>query len=67
MRVGIIGDTHSPVMLEGYAEWCMDVFDQWEVDRIIHIGDLADFHAASFLSARRLIWGLRIPVWYKAL
>lgn len=48
MRVGIIGDTHSPVMLKGYAEWCMDVFDQWGVERIIHIGDLADFHAASF-------------------
>ena len=47
-RVGIIGDTHSPVALDGYAEWCMDVFDQWQVDRIIHIGDLADFHAASF-------------------
>ena len=30
-KVGIIGDTHSPVMLEGYAEWCMDVFDQWGV------------------------------------
>ena len=35
-------------MLEGYPEWCMEVFSQWEVERIIHIGDLADFHAASF-------------------
>ncbi len=47
-RVGIIGDSHCPVQLEGYDTWCMDVFDQWEVDRIVHIGDLADFHAASF-------------------
>ena len=47
-RVGVIGDTHSPVALDGYAEWCMDVFSQWDVERIIHIGDLADFHAASF-------------------
>jgi hypothetical protein len=35
-------------MLEGYAEWCADVFDLWQCERIIHIGDLADFHAASF-------------------
>lgn len=47
-KIGIIGDTHSPVMIDGYAEWCMDVFSQWDVERIIHIGDLADFHAASF-------------------
>ncbi len=47
-KVGIIGDSHCPVQLEGYDRWCMDVFDQWDVDRIIHIGDLADFHAASF-------------------
>ena len=47
-RVGIVGDTHSPVAMEGYAEWCMDVFSAWDVDRILHIGDLADFHAASF-------------------
>lgn len=47
-RLGIIGDSHCPVALPGYAEWCMDVFDQWDVERIIHIGDLADFHAASF-------------------
>ena len=48
MKIGIVGDTHSPVMLAGYPEWCMDVFDQWGVEKIIHVGDLADFHAASF-------------------
>ncbi len=47
-RVGIIGDSHCPVQLEDYPKWCMDVFSQWDVDRIVHIGDLADFHAASF-------------------
>ena len=46
-RVGFIGDTHSPVMLEGYPEWCMDVFESWGVTRIIHIGDFVDWHAAS--------------------
>jgi len=47
-RVGIIGDSHCPVMLDGYAEWCMSIFEQWQVNRIIHIGDLADHHSASF-------------------
>ena len=47
-RVGIIGDTHCPVMLKGYAEWCMDTFDSWDVNKIVHIGDLADWHAMSF-------------------
>ena len=47
-KVGIIGDTHCPVMLKGYAEWCMDVFDSWGVNQIVHIGDLADWHAMSF-------------------
>ncbi len=47
VKVGIVGDTHCPVMIDGYPEWCMDVFDQWGVERIVHIGDLTDQHAAS--------------------
>ena len=47
-RVGIIGDTHIPYHLENYAEWCKEVFDSWECDKIIHIGDLIDHHALSF-------------------
>ena len=46
-KIGIIGDTHCPVMVDGYAEWCMDVFSQWDIERIIHIGDLSDQHSAS--------------------
>jgi predicted phosphodiesterase len=46
-KVGIVGDSHCPVMVDGYAEWCMDVFDQWGVERIVHIGDLTDQHSAS--------------------
>jgi predicted phosphodiesterase len=47
-RVGIIGDSHEPYSLEGYKEWCADVFDQWDVDTIVHIGDLVDHHSLSF-------------------
>jgi len=48
MRVGIIGDTHIPYCLEGYREFCKETFDQWDVERVIHIGDLIDHHALSF-------------------
>jgi hypothetical protein len=34
-------------MLEGYAEWCMDTFDSWGVNRIVHVGDFIDYHAVS--------------------
>ena len=47
-RVGIIGDTHIPYELDGYLEFCKETFDDWEVDTVVHIGDLVDHHALSF-------------------
>ncbi len=47
-RVGIIGDTHLPFELEGYLEFCQETFDAWEVDTIVHIGDMFDNHSLSF-------------------
>lgn len=47
-RVGIIGDTHIPYELDGYLEFCKDIFEQWNCDTIVHIGDLVDHHALSF-------------------
>lgn len=48
MRVGIIGDTHIPYELDGYMEFCKDTFELWDVDTVVHIGDLVDHHALSF-------------------
>ena len=48
MRVGIIGDTHIPFELDGYMEFCKETFDQWGVNKVVHIGDLVDHHALSF-------------------
>ena len=48
MRVGIIGDTHLPFEHEGYLDFCVDTFDQWDVERVIHIGDFFDNHSLSF-------------------
>lgn len=47
-RVGIIGDTHIPYELDGYMEFCKDTFELWDVDTVVHIGDLVDHHALSF-------------------
>jgi metallophosphoesterase superfamily enzyme len=47
-RVGIIGDTHLPYEKEGYLEFCQETFDAWDVDTVVHIGDMFDNHSLSF-------------------
>jgi predicted phosphodiesterase len=46
--VGIIGDTHLPFVHKNYLEFCQDIFSQWGVGVIVHIGDLVDNHAGSY-------------------
>lgn len=48
MKVGIIGDTHFPAHHPGYLSFVRDVFDQWDVEKIVHIGDVVDHHNISF-------------------
>jgi predicted phosphodiesterase len=47
-RVGIIGDTHLPYELDGYLEFCQETFSRFDVDTVIHIGDMFDNHSLSF-------------------
>lgn len=47
-RVLAIGDLHCPAMKEGYIEFCADIYDQWECDRVVFIGDVLDFAAISY-------------------
>lgn len=42
-----IGDTHEPVCLPGYLDFCRDTYNQWGCDRAVHIGDIADWHCCS--------------------
>ncbi len=74
-RVGIIGDTHLPYELEGYLEFCQTTFEAWEVDTIVHIGDLIDHHAMSFHASEPLLQDAnkeylnakeRLLPWYEA-
>ena len=47
-RVLVIGDTHAPAMLDEYPDFLAQTYETWDCDRVVHIGDLADFHAISF-------------------
>lgn len=47
-RVLVIGDTHAPCMLKDYPMFLADIYEQWECDRVVHIGDLVDNCALSF-------------------
>ena len=54
-RVGIIGDSHLPYEKEGYLEFCQETFEAWDVDTVVHIGDLVDHHAMSFHDSEPLL------------
>jgi hypothetical protein len=45
--VGVIGDTHFPFVHPNYINFLKDTFKKYGVTRIVHIGDLVDYHAIS--------------------
>jgi hypothetical protein len=56
-------------------EFCLDIFDQWNCDTFIHIGDLIDHHALSFHDSEPCLKGAngemmdarkRLQPWYDA-
>ena len=47
-NVLVIGDLHLPFCMPGYLEWCQEQQQLWDCGTVIFIGDLADFHYASF-------------------
>lgn len=44
----IIGDTHCPCMRNGYVDFLKRTSDKYSPDRIVHIGDLVDWHNISY-------------------
>lgn len=48
MRIGIVGDIHLPFEHPRYREFCADVFDAWDVDKVHFAGDIVDQHALGF-------------------
>lgn len=48
MRIGVVGDLHSPFIHPMYRRFCMDKFAFWKVDHVHFVGDIVDQHALSF-------------------
>lgn len=44
----VIGDTHCPAMRKGYVRFLQEMAERWQPDRIVHIGDLIDWHSISY-------------------
>lgn len=44
----VIGDTHCPAMRHGYVDFLKQTADEYQPDRIVHIGDLVDWHSISY-------------------
>ena len=74
-RVGIIGDTHLPYELDGYLDFCVETFDKYGVDTVVHIGDFIDNHSLSFHDSEPVLHNVmgeyesafeRAQDWYEA-
>lgn len=47
-RVLVIGDLHEPFALDGYLEFCVEIKNKYQCNKIVFIGDVMDSHASSF-------------------
>lgn len=47
MRVMIIGDTHFPAVHPKYLAFLRKVHKKYKINRVVHIGDVVDWHSVS--------------------
>lgn len=47
-RILAIGDVHEPVAHIGYLPFCKDLYEKYNCDKVVFIGDVVDWHAISF-------------------
>jgi len=47
-RILVIGDIHAPFSLEGYLDFCKDVYAKHNLNQVIFIGDILDNHYSSY-------------------
>jgi len=47
-RVLVIGDLHEPFCLDGYFEFCKDIYNKYKCTDVVFIGDIIDNHFASY-------------------
>lgn len=47
-RVLAISDLHCPFEREGYLDFCVDMWNKWDLDTSVFIGDIVDNHYVSY-------------------
>lgn len=47
-RVLVIGDLHAPFIRGGYLEFCQSVYNKYDCNEVVLIGDLIDNHFSSY-------------------
>lgn len=47
-RILVVGDLHAPFTLEGYLEFCQEVYSKYLCNQVIFIGDILDNHYSSY-------------------
>lgn len=74
-RVLVIGDLHAPFDLDGYFDHCVDVYNKYNCNKVVFIGDVIDNHYSSYHEtdangmggAQELDLAInRLRKWYKA-
>jgi predicted phosphodiesterase len=47
-KVLVVGDIHAPVVHPGYMNFCVDIYEEWDCNQVLFVGDVIDHHAISF-------------------
>ena len=47
-RVLIVGDLHAPFTRKGYLDFCEEIYNKYNCNQVVFIGDLIDNHFSSF-------------------
>ena len=47
-RVLVLADTHEPFCLDGYREFCYDLYKKYDCNYVIHLGDVIDQNFSSY-------------------
>lgn len=47
-RVLVIGDLHAPFIRHGYLEFCQEIYNKYNCNTVVFIGDLIDNHYSSY-------------------
>lgn len=47
-RILVVGDLHCPFELDGYFEFCLEQYDNFNCNHVVFIGDILDNHYSSY-------------------